>query len=919
MRPITLTMSAFGPYAGAITLEVDKLGEQGLYLITGDTGAGKTTIFDAITYALYGEPSGETRDPNMFRSKYAAAETATFVELVFRCRGELYTVRRNPEYERPAKRGGGFTTQKADAELHCPDGRIVTKAREVTRAVEEILGISRDQFTQVAMIAQGDFLKLLLAATDQRIEIFRKIFNTTRYQKLQYKLRDDAAALSKECGKLQDSIEQYADGIVCREEDPRAQTAAVAKDLPVAEMMTLLEELLADDEARQKELEAKRTNLEEENGILTQQITREKTNRENRLALEAAQTELAGLAPEIEAADRTLAELDARKPEVETLKAQAAALTEQLPQYDRLEQLLQEKDDVLRQAEEMRRDAEYAQEQLSKLREELGSAQAELQELGTADVDLVNAQHDLEKQEDLVRQLQALSEELKALETLRTRFQTAFAAYQAAAELARDREEEWRGKNSAFLAGQAGILASKLQRGTPCPVCGALEHPAPADLVQGIPSEEELDRAQIAAEKARKAEREAEQTARELKGKRDEKEVSLLAGAESLLTGVTGDTLPDVLEAEQTAQLTKLTHLQKVCSETEQRVKRAGELRDEVSEKETVLQERSAMYQDAKVEAEKLAVRGQALSEQSAVQAAQLKYKDRRAAEIEISAWSGEVNRFREELETAEETARQLAQRRSTAEGRIKTLSELLAGAEEVELEAIESRQTAIKTELDALGREARGIHTRLERNRDTLSGVKRQVRAMEEKTGHLQWLRSLSNTANGTISGREKIMLETFVQMTYFDRILVRANTRFMMMSGGQYELRRRVEADNNRSQSGLELEVIDHYNGSLRSVKTLSGGESFKASLSLALGLADEIQSAAGGVQLDTMFVDEGFGSLDEESLGQALRALSELSEGRRLVGIISHVSELKEKIDKQIVVKKDRTGGSRVSIVV
>ena len=180
-------------------------------------------------------------------------------------------------------------------------------------------------------------------------------------------------------------------------------------------------------------------------------------------------------------------------------------------------------------------------------------------------------------------------------------------------------------------------------------------------------------------------------------------------------------------------------------------------------------------------------------------------------------------------------------------------------------------------------------------------------------------WLRSLSNTANGTITGREKIMLETFAQMTYFDRILIRANTRFMMMSGGQYELRRRVEADNNRSQSGLELDVIDHYNGSLRSVKTLSGGESFKASLSLALGLADEIQSAAGGVQLDTMFVDEGFGSLDEDSLQQALRVLSELSEGRRLVGIISHVGELKEKIDKQIVIKKDRAGGSRAEIVV
>ena len=217
MRPIHLTLSAFGPYAGKTALELDKLGDQGLYLITGDTGAGKTTLFDAIAYALYGEPSGETREPNMFRSKYAEAETPTFVELEFQCRGEHYIIRRNPEYERPAKRGGGFTTQKADAELHCPDGRIITKVREVNQTVEDILGIGRDQFTQVAMIAQGDFLKLLLASTDQRIDIFRKIFNTSRYQRLQYRLRDDAAALSKECGKLRDSILQYADGIVCQE------------------------------------------------------------------------------------------------------------------------------------------------------------------------------------------------------------------------------------------------------------------------------------------------------------------------------------------------------------------------------------------------------------------------------------------------------------------------------------------------------------------------------------------------------------------------------------------------------------------------------------------------------------------------------------------------------------------------------
>ncbi len=420
MRPIHLTLSAFGPYAGKTALELDKLGDQGLYLITGDTGAGKTTLFDAIAYALYGEPSGETREPNMFRSKYAEAETPTFVELEFQCRGEHYIIRRNPEYERPAKRGGGFTTQKADAELHCPDGRIITKVREVNQTVEDILGIGRDQFTQVAMIAQGDFLKLLLASTDQRIDIFRKIFNTSRYQRLQYRLRDDAAALSKECGKLRDSILQYADGIVCQE-----GTVPVS-GLPVEEIKVLLEGLLEDDRTHQAALVSKRLDLEEENSILAQKISKGRTDQENRKVLEKTRMELAALIPEVEAAEQTLAERKAQEPEAEDLKAQAAALREQVPQYDALEQLRQERARLSGQLERRKKDAATAQAKLSELQEQLTAGKAELQELNTADVEAVTIQHELEKQEEQEEKLADLAMELRALEKLGTQFRVAF-------------------------------------------------------------------------------------------------------------------------------------------------------------------------------------------------------------------------------------------------------------------------------------------------------------------------------------------------------------------------------------------------------------------------------------------------------------------------------------------------------------
>ncbi len=914
MRPITLTVSAFGPYAGETVLELDRLGEQGLYLITGDTGAGKTTIFDAITYALYGSPSGETRDPNMFRSKYAAAETPTFVELVFQCQDKRYTIRRNPEYERPAKRGGGFTTQKADAELHCPDGRVITRTREVNQAVELLLGIGRDQFTQVAMIAQGDFLKLLLASTDQRSDIFRKLFHTARYQKLQYRLREDAADLNKECSKLRDSIQQYAEGIVWREE-----TDCLVSELPIAELVTRLETLLNDDAAQQEVLTGKRSALEEENSTLTQKITRKRTDEENQKKLEQAQAERTALTPKIEAAERSLAAQEVQGAEVDALKAQAAALREQVPQYEALEQLRQEQRQVSKQMEDCQEKADRAETELSRLQGQLTAEKTELQTLDTAAVEVIEVRQELEKKKEQGKRLAALNQAMQTLDQMATQFQKVFACYREAAAHAKTCEEDWRSKNRAFLEGQAGLMAAALQPGTPCPVCGALEHPALAPLAQDVPSEQVLEKAQTAAEKARKAEQDADQSARAWKVKLDTQKAALLTDGEQLLGPVTEETLPEALHKAKAALKEELNRLESAYNDAQKRAKRAETLQKGIPATEAAVQRQREIWQAATSTHGKLEARLEFLSKQITQQAAQLKYPDKQAAEAAIKAWDGTIDAYRRQLEGAKQAVQQLTQQYSAAEGRCKTLTELLAGAEAVELEALENRQRCIKTELKAFSEEEQTIHTRLVRNQEMLENLNRQRKVLDEKEARLMWLRALSNTANGMISGKEKIMLETFVQMTYFDRILARANIRFMMMSGGQYELRRRMEANNNRSQSGLELDVIDHYNGSLRSVNTLSGGESFKASLSLALGLADEIQSAAGGVQLDTMFVDEGFGSLDEDSLGQALRALSELSEGRRLVGIISHVGELKEKIDKQIVVKKDRAGGSRAEIIV
>ena len=261
-------------------------------------------------------------------------------------------------------------------------------------------------------------------------------------------------------------------------------------------------------------------------------------------------------------------------------------------------------------------------------------------------------------------------------------------------------------------------------------------------------------------------------------------------------------------------------------------------------------------------------------------------------------------------MRAVEKTLQELA-------GRIETLHKTLAEASQEDVGKLREENAAKTAERRGLEERQKKLHARLEKNRGTLADLKKEAARLAETEIRYTWLKALAETLTGQISGKEKVMLETYVQMRYFERIVSRANTRLLVMSGGQYELRRRAEATTNKSQSGLELDVVDHYNGSIRGVETLSGGESFKASLSLALGLADEIQSSAGGVELDTMFVDEGFGSLDDESLEQAMRALASLSEGRRLVGLISHVDALKERIDKKIIVTKAREQGSSVRI--
>ncbi len=922
MRPLHLTLSAFGPYAGRVEIPLEQLGERGLYLITGDTGAGKTTIFDAITYALYGEPSGDNRDASMFRSKYAQPDTPTWVELVFSYGGKRYTVRRSPEYERPAKRGGGTTLQRAEAELHLPDGRLVTKTREVTGEIVNIIGLDRSQFAQIAMIAQGDFLKLLLADTRSRQEIFRKLFPTRGYMVFQEKVKSESGALQRECEAARASVKQYIDGVLCPREDPMYPQweRAWAGELPIQETVELLEALLEQDRERDTQCNEELEQLDGEWKAVTALLAKAEELEKAQSQLEEAQVRRETCATQWEAAQQQLEAQTAQASQLEGLQAKLADLEAELPRYQELEQLRQ---NLTAQTQSIRQQSTWLEEQgneQQRREKELELWRQErtgLEEAGAQRERLLGQQTRAQEQSQRLEELSTL---LAGCRQARVNLENARKRYGVARQKAQAAQEDYTGKNQAFLDEQAGILAQKLADGQPCPVCGSLTHPTPAQLSPGAPTEEELNRAKQAWETAQQTASTWSVEAGKARTALEEREGRLRSQMAHVLPECEADqpVAQSIQEAQRKAQ-EALDQVREQLRQVEAALARKKQLDTQIPQQEQRLGELEQAIASAREQLAGANSRREELQGQIHTLEGQLRYPQAEQARQEQSDLKGKLQRLEEAQTQAQRRANAAQLALTGAEEAVKQLTHLVEQSQLVDLVAQRARSqelTLRRAQLTAIQRE---LHTRLTTNRTALEQIQGKTAQLTQLEQRYTWVRALSNTVNGTLPGKEKIALETYVQMIFFDRILRRANLRLLVMTGGQYELKRRREAAGSRGQSGLEMDVIDHYNGTERSVKSLSGGESFQASLALALGLSDEIQSSAGGIRLDTMFVDEGFGSLDEESLSKAMGALGDLAQGNRLVGIISHVSELKEKIDKQIVVCKDRTGGSRVEIVV
>ncbi|WP_196590803.1 AAA family ATPase [Pectinatus frisingensis] len=913
MRPLKLTISAFGPYAEETEIDFAKLGEKGIYLISGDTGAGKTTLFDALIYALYGEASGPVRESTMFRSKYANSQTPTFVKLLFTYNHQQYSLYRNPEYERPAKRGDKLVSEKPNAHLEMPDGSIITGLKEVTQAIENLIGLDKTQFTQIAMIAQGDFLRLLLASTKERSDIFRKIFNTDLYQLLQENIKKSAETTAKELEYLDMNIGYAKNNL-------QLPPGTILPETPVIdEFLVVVQPYMEKDAAALKyvnqQLHINEKQIAQNNSQLGYAASLIKIQEEIKLCEKNIKKTL----PLVKNLQTVYDNAQQKyKTDYAGNISEIVNIKNKLTAYDEL-------DKIILQENTCHTAKSTLQQKLTALTSQLTRLTTKITTLKAQQVQLEDILVKQERQKKLLADINTQQKELQELQLKMVEYNQLLTAYKKALHNYQQEQinqqqlhQKYDRLEKLYLDGQAGILAACLKEGQPCPVCGSKLHPQPAEPMDCVPSKEQINLLKQEKLKKDSCVTKLSMEAGNLKGQFNSLDKEIIKKAVLLLNCNEKSEIRSAAQLLQ-CQLDKdLESVQAEMTATSKSISLKENLNKTIpsleKEYDNLSQEERSNQQQLAVVTENI----KNIANKKAEKSAQLTYKDKITALHILQQKENYSKNLEKNLHDSQTELIDKNTFINNEKAKLAALTTQLKNTTDIDIDQLQKVQETLTGQKNLLIQQQNRLTLRFTNNQKTLNNINEKKSAYERLSENYRWQRDLAQTVNGTQTGKEKVTLETYIQMHYFDRIIARANTRFMMMSAGQYELKRRLSANNMRSQSGLELDVIDHYNGTERSIKTLSGGESFKASLSLALGLSDEIQSAAGGIKLDTMFVDEGFGSLDEESLEHAINVLHTLTEGNKLIGIISHVTELKQRIDKQIIVTKTPHGGSHVEII-
>ena len=916
MRPLTLTLSAFGPYAGETTLDFSRLGESGLYLITGDTGAGKTTLFDAIVFALYGSASGSDRAGKDLASKYAQG-TASYVDFTFSSRGTEYRVFRCVNNEGRRKVVIDGKNQLQEAVLFDDHGRPVAhKVREVTAKVEEILGLTRDQFVQIVMIAQGQFRELLTASEDVRGPILKKLFQTEPYANLQDRVNAEANAQNTVCADLRRDLDHVVKTIDLGEGEPFDAEAAEARS---EEFLSLLEKQVGEGQKALEDAQSEKEKLDETLGKLQKQKGTDET-----LLKQAG--ELAGVLASLETAVKVFADSkaafeaensEARAKEREELGARITLETEQLGEYEKLDEKQNAFAAFLKDLDE--KATKFAQQSKLQSAEEERQIilEAERTDLLPAPKEQSEWSHARDAAEergkvlnDLQTRLDACRSGEKTLKQLQDDFIDQKTRYDTAESLRKALEDQ-------YLNVQAGILADKLVDGEPCPVCGSTSHPHCAVLPENTPEKADVDRAKATEEKARTAVEAASNRVAEQRAALEQQELRLSKDCEAV--GLPFDEQTGAaLQAKREENRSLQAELKTAGEELQKKVERLDKLNEDLPKRKAANEARAKELGELKTSIANLS--GQQEARQKELEAAQekLHYESLQKAKDALRELTGKQKTMADALEAARKAFEAAKENKVGLEAKQKTLESGLDGFDKAAAEARVRQIAELTGQGKDLEQKVIACTTALQNAKQAKKDAEKTLKELSAAREKQRWLWELDRVLGGKLTTEGKLKLETYVQAIYFDQVLAYANRRLYVMTGGQYELARQTEAGDKRSAYALNLDVIDHYGDvSRRSVKTLSGGESFLASLALALGLSDLIQERSGGVQLDTLFVDEGFGSLDAESLEKALQTLEELGAEHRLVGIISHVEELEQRIDKQIDVKKLPSGGSTATL--
>ena len=927
MKPLKLTMSAFGSYAGKNVIDFTGQ-QQGIFLITGDTGAGKTTIFDAITYALYNQTSGGERNGNMMRSQYAQPETETYVELEFLYRGQTYRVCRNPDYKiTKTLKNGKIREQKVphSVELTLPDGTVFPEKKNATDAkIIEILGLTADQFSQIVMIAQGDFLKLLYTKSDERKMIFSKLFRTDIYWKIQENLRRKSMEMDERIQENDRAFEQEKSRIILLPE---------SEELPLDELVERLRERLKD---ALKEQNLRRANVEELNKKITKYeeinklfVSLEKI-RQTGKELEARQAESKERRQQIEnalKADKVLVAEQQnlrQQQEVEQSAQAIAKMTETLANNQEMFETLKTQQ---QEAEaKQKREAADIQKKMLALEQSFPSYEA-LQNARSEEQQAKKVWEDLGKtsEESFHKKkagIAALKEQQKQQEqiveqTKKNWEQTSLSASESA--------KHYEHMYEAFLKEQAGILAENLSAGCPCPVCGSTVHPDPAKLSDHAVTELEVEQAKktrAAAEEKRDmayAAFEAEKTEKQKLAQAVEKEEADFVLAQTIAKQQRKEAEQNYVSLQKIAEQIreKLVYpslaeakkqyaaMQKALEAAEQEIERKRQKVSELAETMNTLKGQKLAEEENQKTAKKLAAKTEKeyakLLEKSG-------FVSEETYHLAILPERSRSKLEREEKEYESQCLRQQSEQ--------KLLEKQVSGKTYTDTTELNERLKVEKQALKEAEKTYMELHTAYENDRAVLQNCAVYLEKGKKMESEDQVIKSLSKTANGRLSGSAKIDFETYIQRQYFKQIIHEANKRLLTMSNHQFILKLKEEANTGRkTNEGLDLSVYSLVTDSERDVKTLSGGESFLAALAMALGLSDIVERSAGAIHPDMMFIDEGFGSLDAQSRQQAIEVLGELAGDSRMVGIISHVTELKEQIDRKLVVSRTDKGSRAV----